>query len=680
MAKMASDEDLEKQAQEMAEKALPASLPAAARKAKLPAVKQKIFERLKAQRDEKGSKPATSTPAVAQSPAGPATPISTAAPAAVSGASQPAPPTGPPPPPPPPLDEGPGWLRVSGMELVGDEPWFAELRVRRRLRDSVADAHKEQKILVGAPADEVVRICPEDGRVLGAGAVLRLGGAHLGGYGESDIAYAYRQLSRALHPDKNPDLPQAQAAFHRLSEAAEELRQGLNEQRGALQMLVGAMGGQATPQMLERPQEALFAEACRMLSAICGLVGEGEVGYAAQQRASAAFTRSSLYYTCKIPTLLADWFERPKLIDLFATVPVRTAYDCAPKRYRAQFICLLNRAALAEAKRFHDCVRGSWSSIIQTFPELALWRELRQAIQHRVWDSSAEPDPVPVQVAPPKQPEPKAKSRSRSKRKRSRSRRRSRDDDSDEDEADDGRRHKDVSNWRERRAEKDARRYDKERQRDIAWESRWSTSDDPNSPSAHETKEPERPPDPPKRDVKEAVALHPIMGWRACRWARKWRIAMMSILPSVLDASAASFTDPEVRRLGGALWREIVAWCRGNDTERALGLFRADHQSAKTFGWDTKVDEATTRAATRGLEPGFPVGEWAFVPLNDLLLVVGEGIVGMTAEGLFVDKPAGLKKFTFAQCFKKPGEKKAEPKPEEGDNGADRGPLKRSRA
>ena len=35
----------------------------------------------------------------------------------------------------------------------------------------------------------------EDGRVLGAGAVLRLGGAHLGGYGESDIAYAYRQVA-----------------------------------------------------------------------------------------------------------------------------------------------------------------------------------------------------------------------------------------------------------------------------------------------------------------------------------------------------------------------------------------------------------------------------------------------------------------------------------------------------
>ena len=42
-----------------------------------------------------------------------------------------------------------------------------------------------------------------------AGAVLRLGGSHVGGYGEPDIAYAYRHLSRALHPDKNPTVEDA---------------------------------------------------------------------------------------------------------------------------------------------------------------------------------------------------------------------------------------------------------------------------------------------------------------------------------------------------------------------------------------------------------------------------------------------------------------------------------------
>lgn len=40
---------------------------------------------------------------------------------------------------------------------------------RKRLRDSVIEAHREEKILVGPPADEVERICPSNGRILGAG-------------------------------------------------------------------------------------------------------------------------------------------------------------------------------------------------------------------------------------------------------------------------------------------------------------------------------------------------------------------------------------------------------------------------------------------------------------------------------------------------------------------------------
>lgn len=355
----ATDEELEKQAQEMAEKALPATLPAAVRKAKLPAIKEKILERLKAQRaTAKAAPPPAGAAAVASGLAhsgGPPQPGG----AAGRDSEQPAPP-----PPPPPSEQHLSAKRIEGAEICGDEPWFAETAVRKRLRESVAEAHKEQKILVGNPSDEIVRICPEDGRVLGAGAVLRLGGAHLGGYGESDVAYAYRQLSRALHPDKNPDLPRAHVAFHRLSEAAEELRQGLNEQRTALQLLVGSMGGQATPQMLERPQEALFAEACRMLSAVCGLAGEGEVQAPALGRAVSNFTRSGMYYHGSTQNLVTDWFEKTQLLELYACAPIRTAYDCAPKRYRAQFLCLLNRAAVVEARKFNDCVRGTWPMIM----------------------------------------------------------------------------------------------------------------------------------------------------------------------------------------------------------------------------------------------------------------------------------------------------------------------------
>ncbi|CAE7027036.1 unnamed protein product [Symbiodinium natans] len=636
-------DELEKQAQEMAEKALPASLPEAARKAKLPAVKQKILERLKAQKVEQATKP------LAKQGAAP--------PAPTAGVQVPGhipPPPQPPAPPPPPSDVGVAIVRLDGVEVCGDEPWFADAVIRRRLRESVADAHKEQKILVGLPSDEVVRICPEDGRVPFAGAVLRLGGAHLGGYGESDVAYAYRQLSRALHPDKNPDLGEkAQAAFHRLSEASEELRQGLQEQRHALKLIVGVMGGTATETMLERPQEALFAEASRLLCAVCGIVTEGEVSSVAQGRAHVKFERSSrMFYSCHMQTLMAEWFEKTHLLDLYASVPIRTAYDCAPKCFRAQFLCLLNRAAMAEAKRFNDCVRGSWPKIMQTFPEMSLWRELRQAILARVWDSSGEPVEAPPEEVPTEQGK---RSRSKSRRRsRSRSRRRHRDDkksrrSSHDEEVDDGRRHRDDTNWYERNPIRSRGRgsmAERERKRDLAWEARWTTSDEDGQRPAQAEESAELPP---MRDAREVIAVHPTTGWRACKWARKWRSAMAAILPSGFDA-AIPLTDTEVRKLGLLLWKDIVRWVQETEANRFLGLFRADHQTSKTFGWDGK--EMSTSRGLEPLEPGATPPEWSFVPVTDLFLVVGEGLVGVTTEGIFAEKAKGQKRTSLRDCYK----------------------------
>lgn len=255
---------------------------------------------------------------------------------------------------------------------------------RRALRQKVVDAHAEQKILVGAPADEIRRICPGGGRVLGAGAVLRLGGSTLGGYGEADINYAYRQLSRALHPDKNPDIPEAPDAFRRLSEAADELRAGLTEARNVLKAICATMGRAATPEMLERPQEALFAEATRMLHAVLALACEGEVPTVALSRSIPAFTTSASFGSCQAQVLLSEWFDQPRLLGLFASSSLRTAYDCAPKRYRAQFLCALNRATLSEARRHNDCVRGNWQEVMMQFPEICLWRDLRDKMRMRV--------------------------------------------------------------------------------------------------------------------------------------------------------------------------------------------------------------------------------------------------------------------------------------------------------
>lgn len=171
-----SDAELEKQAQTMAEQAL-ASLPEGARAAKIGKVKEGILKRLKA---------------AAGGPSGPGGPP--------TGAPPPGPPCAPPPPggPPPPPGSAPvrpALERLPGIEMCGDEAWFADVPLRQALRESVAAAHAEQKILVGPPFEEIRRIWPGGDRVLGAGAVLRLGGSLIGGYGDSDVNYAYRRQS-----------------------------------------------------------------------------------------------------------------------------------------------------------------------------------------------------------------------------------------------------------------------------------------------------------------------------------------------------------------------------------------------------------------------------------------------------------------------------------------------------
>jgi len=648
----ATDEDLEKQAEEMAAKALPASLPESVRVAKLPAVKEKILSRLKAQRTEQAAKAVAIVPSgLASGPPPPPGPPGAPQAGGAGASSAPPPPGAPPPPPPEGVIEA--VLPIDGVEQLGDEPWFADVVVRRRLRESVADAHKEQKILVGQPADEVDRICPSDGRILGAGGVLRLGGAHLGGYGENDVAYAYRQLSRALHPDKNPDIPKAPAAFHRLSEAADELRQGLTDQRAALQLLVTTMGGQATPEMVARPQEALMAEACRMLIAVCGGVGEGEVPVQAQARMMGAFVRSNIFHTCMLQALLAEWFERSQLLDVFASTTLRTAYDCAPKRFRAQFLCLLNRAVVAEARRCNGCVRGQWSQIMQTFPELGIWREFREMLQNRVWDTSKDP---------PEAPKPKSKSRSSSRKKsrerererrdrsrsRSRSRRRRRDGDGDGEDRRRGYYEREPrSGGGVNLGNGDPKDASNSKERDLIWDNRWRSSDD--TPGVVEVQQDWKTARESKRNCKKAIESHPQSGARACRWARKWRCAMAAVLPSGLSG-ASSHTDKEVRKLGAALWKDIAKWAATCEAQRGLSLFRADHQTSKTFGWDGRPEAP---GPSRGLDPDSPPAEWAFVPLADLILVVGEGLVGCTVEGMLAESPIGHRRRPFSQCYKK---------------------------
>ena len=132
-------------------------------------------------------------------------------------------------------------------------------------------------------------------------------------------------------------------------------------------------------------------------------------------------------------------------------------------------------------------------------------------------------------------------------------------------------------------------------------------------------------------------------------WARRWRLAIAALLPSGADG-ALPLTHPDLRTLAADLWKEILKWTEsgaGASHGRSLGLFKADVQTSQTFGW------AGRSKAPRGLEPDFPICEWAFVPMSDLLLTVAEGIVGITSEGIFADNFPGHQRFTVEEFYEK---------------------------
>jgi len=228
--------------------------------------------------------------------------------------------------------------------------------------------------------------------------------------------------------------------------------------------------------------------------------------------------------------LLSEWYDQPRLLDVFAGMPLRAAYDSAPKRFRAQFLCALNRATLAEAKRQSDCVRGNWQAVMAQFPEMGLWRDLREKLRLRVWE-----------------------------------------------------------------------RDEEDRQ------SKGSKWDDDEGP-------------------------------QVSTWAKTWRERIRALLPSSSD-SAAPATDPEVRQLSAALWKDVVEWARAKgDAERHLQLFTAEPSGR------AGLLRASGDASS---DPD----EWAYAPAVDLFLAIGEGTFGITAEGLFAENRPGHGRISFADVM-----------------------------
>merc|ERR1719433_176630 len=115
---------------------------------------------------------------------------------------------------------------------------------------------------------------------------------------------------------------------------------------------------------------------------------------------------------------------------------------------------------------------------------------------------------------------------------------------------------------------------------------------------------------------------------KTSRWARDWRETFRTILPPS-SSPGVPITDTEVRHASAALWYDVVDWAAKAECAPYLALFAAE---------------------TPGVTgPGR--GSWAFVPANDLLLVVGEGSVGFTSEGIVADNPLLYKRQPFSTTF-----------------------------
>lgn len=128
-------------------------------------------------------------------------------------------------------------------------------------------------------------------------------------------------------------------------------------------------------------------------------------------------------------------------------------------------------------------------------------------------------------------------------------------------------------------------------------------------------------------------------GKRRCsRWARKWRMAMGAIMSCGTDG-AVTLTEADVRKLAADLWEDVVQWATGGETERCLALFRAE-----TYA---------TGAPPRGLDADAAQAQWAFVPASELFLIVGEGILGIAAEGIFADNFPGHQRFSLEEFYEK---------------------------
>jgi len=577
----------------------------------------------------------------------------------------------------------------DGVLLFGDDGWFAVPEQVAELQTSIEwNAEAQPGITVGSPEDEVNRMFPgPEVPLVASTAVLRLGGtpgARLA-FGEDDVATAYRKLSRAVHPDKTRGIPNSDEAFKRLKDAGDELREDFKATREVVRRMEGLLGDSPREEGLKRPQIVLFAAALRFLMSVIGLTGEGRLEEMQKQRAANAFQQVSSTKELETSAVIEAWSKSSELLDMIGTQAMRHSYECVPKHYRAQFICALSRAAWFEEEP-GEIFRPQWRDVLALFPEIQKWRLLEMQIRERTWADKTN------------KRRSRRSSSSSSGSSRSRSRRRSREREkpsaeslsavaalaaviaaepihtmprsmgakaaasasaaaatvvvppSDSPEAASVGGPGDQSTFAAPASAEAARAEplgsacaataapsqksgwgDAEESSLKSRKSRWMGEDEEENATKKEEMAKmyaEMVADSTAKAKREARANAKAKGggkrmenelgsrWEITSWAQNWRHRLMAVLPHG-DDCGMHFSARPLRLLLLELWEQVTQGASG-DAKAALTLFGAEQAAAQTDG-----------VAAR----------WAFVPAADLLLTVGEGIVGVTFEGAYILDP-----------------------------------------
>jgi len=443
------------------------------------------------------------------------------------------------------------------------------------------------------------------------------------------------------------------------AEDSNDATQGSTGQSAALQTLSAALGGKVTEDMAKSTQEALFAEASRLLFAVLGFSCEGNYSATLRSRAISFAATSVTWHELVPHAVLAQWFDFPTLLATFSGVPLRTAYEAARRPLRAQLLCALSRAAQLEiGRQASGLLRPQWARVLELFPELAQVCALRAHVRRRCWedarDRSRSRSPVrkseqpggrggggAAAAAAAPQPPPNAVrffvkgcgtlqdqhlaihfqrfgdllecALLRDKKKNTsrgmgfvtieatgwyRGVKNTKEMVRDWvlNQAD----HMVLGNKLEVSLAESKPVEDEERSREDRVEERRRLREERAAAGAA----------PAGAESQQRLVISP--------WGKRWRQELADALPKEAEGPAP-WTEPRLRALCRSLWAEAaehVARTGGVEAQGALALFRGDVVSA---GGTSEAEQP-----------------WCFVPAADLLLVVGEGIVGITAEGAFV--------------------------------------------